>query len=978
MPEEASQENRCPRCSKPLPSGRPRGLCPACLLQCGLETNTFGYTGEHHPYGRQWTPPTVEQLAPLFGELDILELIGRGGMGAVYKAREKQLDRLVALKILPPEIGADPSFAQRFAREAQAMARLSHPNIVTIYSFGSRPLSLEGQGKGEGATGDLYYFIMEYVDGLSLRQVLNSGGVSAAEALAIVPQICDALQYAHDRGIVHRDIKPENILLNRAGQVKIADFGLARLVGIPPAVGEGESLPLGGGGQGEGEVTQGRHVLGTPQYMAPEQIERPREVDHRADIYSLGVVFYQMLTGELPKGSSSKEFEPPSRKVLIDVRLDEVVLRALEREPARRYQNVSEVRTQVETIVSTPSAPAVAGATGSSSKSAAFGPIMEREFGRSDERRNRLLNLKTGQMFDAPEFIEEITAQEYQAGARPDMRRLKAWAVLHGADVCGEDDAPWGIDLTVVPVKSVEWDDPDVEAMRNLALSDTHGATPAIMATEGSLLATYVFKTREGHMGLLRVLAKSDGKRGTLIRYKLWAGQPATSQSRPAAPASPQEQQQIDRARQAVKAPAIGMIVAAGINLAVLLAVVAVVVLSMARREARLLGEPVEPSVTASSLAQSPDPYATTRPAESIYSDRGLVTSAPNGSSLVVVSRFELLMGLPLLVGLPINILILLGAMRMMQVRNRGLAIAAAILALIAAPGNIIGLPMGIWALIVLCRREVVEAFKATKMGATLKRGVLEGAKPDTPAISESGKSAGAVLGTLAWHAALLVLMLAYFFFAVPRFNRIFANMGAALPGLTMLTIESARFVRKFAIPLFGVLFGLDAAVCFLLTSLGGRKARRWWSAAIVVALILLAVSLTAMLYLPLRSMERSMSSATQPAGNPRVGIYLITARPKDVPFKKTPLADFTLADEPLIRESDIFEYDWESHTIRLKSQAVADRILKRKGVGDADAFVVVADGRRLYAGVMMSMLSSLVPRTPIINVGPTAVQFQP
>jgi len=442
MPEEASQENRCPRCSKPLPVGSPRGLCPACLLQCGLETNTVGFTGEHQAEAtRRWQPPTVEQLAPLFGELDILELIGRGGMGAVYKAREKQLDRLVALKILPPEIGADPSFAQRFAREAQAMARLSHPNIVTIYSFGSRPLSLEGEGKGEGAvnpspskgegqgegaektspspgpsgrplpwrershqkplslegqgkgegaanpspskgegqgeggTGDLYYFIMEYVDGLSLRQVLNSGGVSAAEALAIVPQICDALQYAHDRGIVHRDIKPENLLLNRAGQVKIADFGLARLVGLTPSPlkgegrgegeeslplqgggqGEGESLPLQGGGQGEGEgeVTQGRHVLGTPQYMAPEQIARPREVDHRADIYSLGVVFYQMLTGELPKG----KFEPPSRKVLIDVRLDEVVLRALEREPARRYQQVSEVRTQVETIAVTHPSP---------------------------------------------------------------------------------------------------------------------------------------------------------------------------------------------------------------------------------------------------------------------------------------------------------------------------------------------------------------------------------------------------------------------------------------------------------------------------------------------------------------------------------------------------------------------------------------------------------------------------------------------
>jgi hypothetical protein len=188
---------------------------------------------------------------------------------------------------------------------------------------------------------------MEYVDGLSLRQLLDAGTVSPKEALAIVPQICDALQYAHDRGIVHRDIKPENILLSRAGQVKIADFGLAKLVGLTAGV---ATPPTASWSTGATGVTQaGEKIMGTPPYMAPEQAEHPREVDHRADIYSLGVVFYQMLTGELPKG----KFEPPSRKVLIDVRLDEVVLRALEREPARRYQQVSEVRTQVETILQT-------------------------------------------------------------------------------------------------------------------------------------------------------------------------------------------------------------------------------------------------------------------------------------------------------------------------------------------------------------------------------------------------------------------------------------------------------------------------------------------------------------------------------------------------------------------------------------------------------------------------------------------------
>ncbi len=150
-----------------------------------------------------------------------------------------------------------------------------------------------------------------------------------------MPQICDALQYAHDKGVVHRDIKPENVLMSKEGQVKIADFGLAKLMGR-----EAKDFTLTGAGQ----------VMGTPNYMAPEQIEHPQDVDHRADIYSLGVVFYQMLTGELPLG----RFAPPSRKVQIDVRLDEVVLRALEKEPEQRYQQASELKTQVESVVTSP------------------------------------------------------------------------------------------------------------------------------------------------------------------------------------------------------------------------------------------------------------------------------------------------------------------------------------------------------------------------------------------------------------------------------------------------------------------------------------------------------------------------------------------------------------------------------------------------------------------------------------------------
>ena len=175
---------------------------------------------------------------------------------------------------------------------------------------------------------------MEFVDGVNLRDLLRDGKLEPEQALAIVPPICEALQYAHDKGIVHRDIKPENLLLDREGRVKIADFGIAALMGA------------------DGEFA------GTPPYMAPEQTGTTGEVDHRADIYALGVVLYEMLTGERP----GKDFAAPSKKVQIDVRLDEMVLRALEKNPELRYQTAGEFRTVVETVSSP-----VAGTRGKSS-----------------------------------------------------------------------------------------------------------------------------------------------------------------------------------------------------------------------------------------------------------------------------------------------------------------------------------------------------------------------------------------------------------------------------------------------------------------------------------------------------------------------------------------------------------------------------------------------------------------------------------
>ncbi len=332
---DAEQPAKCPQCGTPLSGKALAGLCPACLLQAGVQAETV--TG---PAPSRFEPPSVAELAAKFPQLEILELIGKGGMGAVYKARQTQLNRLVALKILPPHIGEDPAFAERFTREAKALAMLNHPGIVTIYDF----------GRADG----LFYFFMEFVDGVNLRQLLQVGRISAREALVIVPQICDALQYAHDQGIVHRDIKPENIMLDRRGRVKVADFGLAKIIGDAAA-----TTPAGGAGQESGAVpspspvlTESGRIMGTPKYMAPEQKEHPDAVDHRADIYALGVVFYQMLTGELP----GKPLEPPSSKVQLDVRLDEVVLRALEKKPELRYQQASVFKTQIETIAGTPAA----------------------------------------------------------------------------------------------------------------------------------------------------------------------------------------------------------------------------------------------------------------------------------------------------------------------------------------------------------------------------------------------------------------------------------------------------------------------------------------------------------------------------------------------------------------------------------------------------------------------------------------------
>ncbi|MGA2255383.1 MAG: serine/threonine-protein kinase [Thermoguttaceae bacterium] len=315
---------KCPKCAQKIPADAPGGLCPCCAIRGAIDPSDPGLapTAGKAAVGDEFAAPTAGELNALLPQFRVEAELGRGGMGVVYRGVQLNLDRPVAIKLLAPHLAADPAFAERFAREARALARLSHPNIVAVYDFGQ--------------AGSFFYLVMELVDGANLRHVMYGGHIEPKQALEIVPQICDALQYAHDEGFVHRDIKPENILLDKRGRVKIADFGLAKLLCQAPS---------------DVSLTATQQVMGTLHYMAPEQIEGTKTLDHRADIYSLGVVFYELLTGELPIG----RFAPPSKKVEIDVRLDEVVLRALEKEPEQRYQHASDVKTHVESVTRSPS-----------------------------------------------------------------------------------------------------------------------------------------------------------------------------------------------------------------------------------------------------------------------------------------------------------------------------------------------------------------------------------------------------------------------------------------------------------------------------------------------------------------------------------------------------------------------------------------------------------------------------------------------
>ncbi|MHB1080165.1 MAG: protein kinase domain-containing protein [Prosthecobacter sp.] len=270
-----------------------------------------------------WTPPSPEHLQAMLPQYDQWEMIGCGGMGAVYKARQTSLDRLVAIKVLPPQVAEDEAeYIERFKNEARTMARMNHPAIVAVYDFGE-------------TRDELLYIVMEYIDGTDVAKMIQSQGkLPVDHALAITAHVCDALAYAHEHGVVHRDIKPANILINMEGAVKVADFGLARMHD------PGQS----------GSLTQEGTTMGTPDYVAPEVLVIGMQVDGRADLYAVGVMLYNMLTGKIPRGN----FQMPSEKMGCDTRYDAIILKAMEQDVARRYQSSRELRRDLDQILTVP------------------------------------------------------------------------------------------------------------------------------------------------------------------------------------------------------------------------------------------------------------------------------------------------------------------------------------------------------------------------------------------------------------------------------------------------------------------------------------------------------------------------------------------------------------------------------------------------------------------------------------------------
>jgi serine/threonine protein kinase/formylglycine-generating enzyme required for sulfatase activity len=317
MSDSSALSKSCPQCGAALPAEATEGLCPRCLMAEAMQP-----TAPKTSSG-SWQPPSPEELQALIPGYTIEKLLGKGGMGAVYKGVQVNLDRPVAIKIISNVLDeADASYGERFKNEARAMAKLNHPGIVAVHDY------------GETANGILY-IVMEYIEGTDVaRMIAQQKRLHTEHAMAITAHVCDALAYAHERGIIHRDIKPANIMVSNEGVVKVADFGLAKMTK-----------------SGESGLTQSGMAMGTLHYMAPEALMLGSEVDHRADIYAVGVMLYQMLTGKVPHGM----FELPSMQVPgLDPRYDAIIAQAMREDRDIRYQSVRGLRGDLDSILTQP------------------------------------------------------------------------------------------------------------------------------------------------------------------------------------------------------------------------------------------------------------------------------------------------------------------------------------------------------------------------------------------------------------------------------------------------------------------------------------------------------------------------------------------------------------------------------------------------------------------------------------------------
>jgi len=308
----------CAKCGATVFADSPRGFCSVCLFKTGLGSLEDDYDGEHEP----------SRLHTEFGDYELLEEIGRGGQGVVYRARQKSLNRTVALKVIALGQWSATTHLKRFRHEAAAAASLEHPQIVPIYEIGERDGSC--------------YFSMKFVEGGQLGEVLKREPMSARRAAELLVKLARTVQFAHEHGILHRDIKPGNILVDKNGEPHLTDFGLARLL------------------EQESTITHSSDVLGTPSYMSPEQAAgHTKELTAAADVYSLGAVFYQMLTGEPPFAGGTTyetirmvlESEPRNPRVRnpkLDRELSTICLKCLEKDPQRRYPTAAGLAEDLE------------------------------------------------------------------------------------------------------------------------------------------------------------------------------------------------------------------------------------------------------------------------------------------------------------------------------------------------------------------------------------------------------------------------------------------------------------------------------------------------------------------------------------------------------------------------------------------------------------------------------------------------------